>query len=46
MNNEEIKHCSECVYFWSNSQVGQMYCEFLKRRITARKKPCKNYKRN
>lgn len=42
----DIKHCSDCVHFWSNPQVGQMYCCFLQRRITARKKACKNYKRN
>lgn len=37
------RHCSTCVHFWSNPGCGQMYCKKLCRRITARKKPCKDY---
>ena len=42
--SEEIRHCSDCEYFWSNPQCAQMYCIKLQRKITARKKPCKHYK--
>lgn len=37
------KHCSYCKYYWSNSNVGQMYCSKLKRRITAKKSSCKYF---
>lgn len=42
--SEEIRHCSDCEYFWSNPQCAQMYCCKLQKKITARKKPCKYYK--
>lgn len=42
----DTRHCSECIYFWSKPEVAQMYCCYLKKRITARKKPCRNYKTN
>ena len=44
MMSEEIRHCSDCEYFWSNPQCAQMYCCKLQKKITARKKPCKSYK--
>ena len=40
------EHCSDCVHFWSNPQVGQMYCKKMEKRITARKKPCKYFEKN
>ena len=44
MNQSRLnKHCSECKHFWSNSEVQQMYCKKLQRRITARKRPCKHF---
>lgn len=46
LKNYPTRHCSECTYFWSNPQVGQMYCEKLEKRITARKKPCKYFEKN
>lgn len=36
-------HCSQCVFYELLSNC-QMYCKNLKRRITARKQPCKKYK--
>lgn len=38
----EERHCSLCEYYWTGNSY--MYCCFLKRRITARKKCCKNFK--
>lgn len=38
------RHCSYCEYFWSNPDNAQMYCCKLKKKITARKKPCKYFK--
>ena len=35
------RHCSLCKNYESVHQF--MYCKYLKRRITARKKPCKHY---
>ena len=37
-------HCSECI--WYESINYQMYCKYLKKRITARKTPkyCRGYK--
>lgn len=44
---ENIKHCSECIYYRGcgpgNGSRGYMWCNMLMRRITARKKPCKFY---
>lgn len=42
--NEDV-HCSECVWYKSCANY-YMYCEFLKKRITARKTPkyCRGYK--
>lgn len=37
-------HCSECVHFWSNPSVGQMYCTKLVKRITARRTACKHFR--
>lgn len=37
-----IRHCSECAYYDLLPNLA-MYCNRLKRRITARKKPCKHY---
>ena len=45
MENNIDKHCSYCEYFWSNPSVSQMYCIKLKKKITARKKTCKYYKK-
>lgn len=42
----EIRHCSECKYYWCYPHTTQMYCYKLGRRITARKKYCKHYKPN
>lgn len=39
------KHCSYCRYFWSYPKSGQMYCTKLQKKITARKKACKYFKR-
>lgn len=36
------KHCSHCAYY-DILPNQTMYCCRLKRRITARKKPCKHY---
>ena len=36
------KHCSVCEYYETVNYF--MYCRLLKRRITARKKYCKNFK--
>ena len=38
---ENDKHCSFCIYYEVLNQ--QMYCKYLKKRITSRKKPCKEY---
>lgn len=35
------RHCSYCK--WYATVPPFMYCTFYQRRITARKKPCKNY---
>lgn len=35
------KHCSFCINYETSN--GFMYCKFLKNRITARKRPCKEY---
>ena len=37
------RHCSECIHY-EPCQDFRMFCKVLKRRITARKKPCKYYK--
>ena len=42
MKNDN-RHCSEC-YHYEPCPDFRMYCKILKRRITARKKPCKYYK--
>lgn len=44
MNAEDIendKHCSFCRKYVGIHQT--MYCTYLKKRITARKKTCKEY---
>lgn len=42
----EIRHCSECKYYWCYPPTAQMYCYKLGKRITARKKSCKHYQPN
>lgn len=39
--SEIEKHCSLCRYYWTGH--GYMYCTFHKKRITARKKFCKQF---
>lgn len=41
-------HCSECTYFRSGCIESRpwMYCCFLKRRITARRKACRHWEAN
>lgn len=41
MGNDD-KHCSYCVHYEPCADF-RMYCKALKRRITAKKKPCKYY---
>lgn len=38
---ERSPHCSQCVYY--DNITTTMYCYKLQKRITARKRPCKNY---
>ena len=46
LNEKQIvePHCSYCDHFWSMPENAQMYCQKLRRRITARKKACKFFK--
>lgn len=46
MGKDDIKHCSECKYYWCEPKSMQMYCYKLAKRITARKKFCKHYELN
>lgn len=39
---KNIRHCSECIHYEPCPDF-RMFCKALKRRITARKKPCKYY---
>ena len=42
MKKDDDRHCSECKHYEICTNF-YMYCKVLKRRITARKKPCKHY---
>ena len=42
MKEDDDRHCSECKHYEICTNF-YMYCKVLKRRITARKKPCKHY---
>lgn len=37
-----LNHCSECIHYLYIMN-NQMWCYYLKRRITARKQPCKAF---
>lgn len=42
--NYNIKHCSDCIHYETIPPF--MFCKILQKRITARKKPCKNFAKN
>lgn len=42
LTEESNKHCSDCFYY--ETIPPYMFCKYLQKRITARKKPCRKFR--